>query len=236
MTNARGRRPPTRTVSARSAKLGSVAPRGLCTEQVKTTLILAVPATALAVLLAGCTSDRDDAPAASQTTTAPQTTVPQTTVPQTTTAPQTTAPSATSAAPQPSEAPSATPVACGNDDLDVAAGPVAEDGDLRRVDVTFTNTSPSVCVLVSYPGADLVTAAGGVLVHVARRPANAAPHLELEPGQKATADVQSSTIDPATSEACGRTGTLVVTAPNTTESHLLPVNLPICDATISAVG
>lgn len=138
--------------------------------------------------------------------------------------------------PSPTASEPVVPLVCGNDDLDVAAGPVSEEGALRRVDVTFTNVSSGVCVLVSYPGADLVTAAGGVLVHVARRPANSAPHLELQPGEKATADVQASAIDTTTGEPCGRTGTLVVTAPNTTESHLLPVSLPICNATISAVG
>lgn len=210
-----------------------------CTDAVNTSPLLraAVPAAALAVLLAGCSTDRDERPAASSSPTTVSAAQPTTAAPQpTTAAPQTTTASATSTAPQPSEAPPATPAACANDDLDVAAGPVSEDGTLRRVDVTFTNTSPKVCVLVSYPGADLVTAAGGVLVHVARRPANAAPHLELQPGEKATADVQASAVDTATGDPCGRIGTLVVTAPNTTESHLLPVNLPICDATISAVG
>ncbi len=113
---------------------------------------------------------------------------------------------------------------------------MAEADTLRRVDVTFTNSSAQTCVLVGYPGADLVTAAGGVLVHVARRPQNSAPHLELQPGEKATAGVQSSAVDTSTGSGCGRTGTLVVTAPNTTKSHLLAVNLPICDATISSVG
>ena len=128
------------------------------------------------------------------------------------------------------------PVACGNDDLTVATGPVSEVDTMRRVNVTFSNSSSTVCVLVGYPGADLVTAAGGVLVHVARRPANAAPHLELHPGEVATADVQASAVDTATGNPCGRIGTLQITAPNTTRSHLLPANLPICDATISSVG
>jgi prophage tail gpP-like protein len=90
--------------------------------------------------------------------------------------------------------------------------------------------------MVGYPGADLVTAAGGVLVHVARRPANAAPRLELQPGEVATADVAASAVDSATDTACARTGTLVVTAPDTVRPHTLEVNLPICEATISAVG
>jgi hypothetical protein len=107
---------------------------------------------------------------------------------------------------------------------------------VRRVVVTFTNTSSNMCTLVGYPGADLVTAAGGVLVHVARRPANAAPRLELHPGEVATADVQASAIDIATGDSCGRSGTLVVTPPNDVRSHLLEINLPICDATISSVG
>lgn len=125
---------------------------------------------------------------------------------------------------------------CADGELAVTAGQVESADTLRRVVVTFTNTSSKACALVGYPGADLVTAAGGVLVHVARRPANAAPHLELQPGEMGTADVQASAIDTSTGESCGRTGTLVVTAPNTTQSHLLEANLPICNATISAVG
>ncbi|MEW5809689.1 MAG: DUF4232 domain-containing protein [Actinomycetota bacterium] len=191
----------------------------------------AVPTVALAVLLVSCSSDRDDRPVASSTT-ATSAASTSTSAPQpTTAAPQNTASATPTEAPPP-----AVPVACGNADLGVAAGPVTEADTLRRVDVTFTNTSAAPCVLVGYPGADLVSAAGGVLVHVARRPANAAPHLELQPGEVATADVQASVIDSSTGTACGRTGTLTVTAPNTTESHLLAVNLPICDATISSVG
>ncbi|MEH3139273.1 MAG: DUF4232 domain-containing protein [Mycobacterium kyogaense] len=189
---------------------------------------LLISGTAAAVLLAGCGSDHPEAPSTTVTVTA---------APSTTQAPPAATTSmTTTAAPTPSETTPSVPVACGNDDLTVAAGPVAEADTLRRVDVTFTNSSATVCVLVGYPGADLVTAAGGVLVHVARRPQNSAPHLELQPGEKATADVQSSAIDTSTGNGCGRTGTLVVTAPNTTASHLLEVNLPICDATISSVG
>ena len=107
---------------------------------------------------------------------------------------------------------------------------------MRRVVISFANTSSQVCGLVSYPSADLVTATGGVLVHVAKRPANAAPRLTLQPGDIATADVQSSTIDSSTGESCGRTGTLAVTPPDNTQQRILEVNLPICDATISSVG
>lgn len=215
--------------NAPSAELGSVAACVAGTDAVTTSPLLhaVAPAAALAVLLTACGSGRDEPPAASSSTAA-SSAVPQPTTPSPT--------PIVPATPQPSEAPPSTPLACDDDDLEVAAGPLSEDGTLRRVDVTFTNTSPKVCVLVSYPGADLVTAAGGVLVHVARRPANAAPHLELQPNQRATADVQASGVDNTTGEPCGRIGTLVVTAPNTTESHVLPVNLPICDATISAVG
>lgn len=151
--------------------------------------------------------------------------------------PQATPPASTSApAPSSPTAPPAVPMPCADDALNVTAGTVEEADTTRRVVVSFTNSSAQVCTLVGYPGADLVTAAGGVLVHVARRPANSAPHLELRPGDVATADVASSAVDTATGGACGRIGTLVVTAPNTTTAHLLAANLPICDATISAVG
>jgi hypothetical protein len=84
---------------------------------------------------------------------------------------------------------------------------------MRRVVVSFRNTSSNPCMLVGYPDANLVTAAGGVLVHVDQRPALAAHVLHLAPGE----------------------GTLVVTAPNDSVSHTLPVALPICSATISSV-
>ena len=81
----------------------------------------------------------------------------------------------------------------------------------------------------------MVTAAGGVLVHVQRRPANAAHHLTLNPGDVANADVLSYVIDTATGNDCGRIGTLVVTPPNGYVSHTLTASLPICHATISSV-
>jgi hypothetical protein len=88
--------------------------------------------------------------------------------------------------------------------------------------------------MTGYPGADLVTAAGGVLVHVARRPANAAHHLTLNPGDVANADVESYAIDTTTGNSCPRVG-IGRHPPNGFQSHLLPVNLPICNATISSV-
>ena len=48
--------------------------------------------------------------------------------------------------------------------------------------------------------ADLVTPAGGVLIHVPRRPANAAHHLTLNPGDVATADVTAYGIDTSTGD------------------------------------
>jgi hypothetical protein len=68
-----------------------------------------------------------------------------------------------------------------------------------------------------------------------RRPAAAAHHLTLEPGDIATADVQAYAIDTATGNNCPRWGNLVVTAPNDYVSHPLSVDVPICSATNSPV-
>lgn len=195
----------------------------------------------LAILLVvGCGHDQTAQPSALPPTSTSQ-------APASTSAPApapTPAPASSAApAPGPTAAPAPTPVAepappqpCSDDDLAVGSGQPEEAGTMRRVNVSFTNTSADMCTMVSYPTADLVTAAGGVLVHVARRPANAAPRLELQPGEVATADVTASAVDTATGDACGRIGTLVVTAPDTVQAHTLAVNLPICDASISAVG
>jgi hypothetical protein len=49
------------------------------------------------------------------------------------------------------------------------------------------------------------------------------------------ADVESYAVDTTTGNSCPREGTLVVTAPNDSVAHELPVALPICSATISSV-
>jgi len=93
-----------------------------------------------------------------------------------------------------------------------------------------------MCKLVGDPDVNLVTAAGGVLVHVEPRPALAAHVLHLNPGDVATADVQSSALDVnGSGNPCPREGTLVVTAPKGSVAHTLPIALPICNATISSV-
>lgn len=105
----------------------------------------------------------------------------------------------------------------------------------RRVVVSFRNTSSHGCTMIGYPGADLVTPVGGVLISVPRRPANAAHRLTLQPGQVATADVSTSVIDTGTGNSCTRWGQLVVTPPNAFTSHRLTVDLPICGASVSSV-
>jgi hypothetical protein len=75
---------------------------------------------------------------------------------------------------------------------------------MRRVVVSFKNTSSNPCGLVGYPDANLVTAAGGVLVHVENRPALAAHALTLAPGDVATANVESYAIDTGTGNSCPR--------------------------------
>jgi Protein of unknown function (DUF4232) len=191
---------------------------------VKTIKALAAVLPAAVALLAGCSS-----PGVTQT--APATV----TVTQISTA--TPAPSAAAPPSGPVESPSTPAVLrpCSDEDLDVSAGPLESADTQRRVVVSFTNTSSNPCTLTGFPGADLVTAAGGVLVHVERRPALAAHRVTLSPGQAATADVVAYAIDTANGNACPRIGTLVVTPPNDFQSHLLAANLPICSATVGSV-
>jgi Protein of unknown function (DUF4232) len=130
-----------------------------------------------------------------------------------------------------------TPGTCSDPDLEVSNGPIEDANTLRRVVVSFKNTSANVCAMVGYPDANLVTAAGGVLVHVEPQPALAAHVLHLNPGDVAQAAVQSSALDiNGSGNPCPREGTLVVTAPKGSVAHTLPVALPICHATITSVG
>jgi hypothetical protein len=54
---------------------------------------------------------------------------------------------------------------------------------LRRVVVSFKNMSSNMCMLVGYPDANLVTAAGGVLVHVEPRQALSGTRAPPQPGR-----------------------------------------------------
>jgi hypothetical protein len=177
---------------------------------------IALPLLAV-VLLAGCSAER--------TTPAPTPAAQPPVAPVTVTV--TTAPSA----PVPEAA-----GPCTDEDLAVTNGTLESANTQRHVILSFKNTSSHPCTLVGYPGADLVTPAGGVLINVPRRPANAAHHLTLNPGQVATADVTAYAIDTSTGDACPRWGNLVVTAPNGFVSHPMTVDVPICSASISSVS
>jgi hypothetical protein len=84
---------------------------------------------------------------------------------------------------------------CTDDDLAATNSLLGSANSQRHVILSFKNTSSHSCTLVGYPGADLVTPAGGVLINVPRRPANAAPHLTLNPGDVANADVTAYASD-----------------------------------------
>jgi hypothetical protein len=191
------------------------------------------------VLLAGCSAGQTTpaAPASTVTVTAttPSTSLaaPAPSSPQAPAAPVTVTVT-TTPAPPPQNAPDASGP-CTDDDLAVTNGPLESANTKRHVTLSFRNTSSHSCTLVGYPGADLVTPAGGVLINVPRRPANAAHHLTLNPGDVATADVTAYAIDTSTGDACPRWGNLVVTPPNGFVSHPMSVDVPICNASVSSV-
>jgi hypothetical protein len=199
------------------------------------TLAAVVPTAALAVVLvAGCSS-HETTPAAPTVTVTVAPTAPSASVPsQAPSAPPTVT---VTANPAPAPSPS-TPAAlgpCSDDDLAVTNGPLQSASTLRHVVVSFTNASSHACTLVGYPGADLVTPVGGLLINVPRRPSNAAHRVTLDPGDSATAEVQGYAVDTATGDTCPRWGNVVVTPPNDFVSHHLSADLPICNATVSPV-
>jgi hypothetical protein len=193
--------------------------------------LIALPLLAVA-LLAGCSAERTAAPAAPPTTVTVTATAPTASV----AAPTPDAPATVTITDTP---PASAPEAagpCTDDDLDVTNGPMESANTQRHVILSFKNTSSHSCTLTGYPGADLVSPPGGVLINVPRRPANAAHHVTLNPGDVATADVTAYAIDTATGNSCPRWGSLVVTPPNGFVSHRLNVDLPICTASISSVS
>jgi hypothetical protein len=198
--------------------------------------LIALPLLAVA-LLAGCSAARTT-PAAPSTVTVTAAT-PSTAV--AASAPPISEPPAapvtvtvTTPAPAPLSAPDA-PGQCTDDDLAVTNSPLGSANTQRHVTLYFRNASSHSCTLFGYPGADLVTPAGGVLINVPRRQANAAHHLTLNPGDVATADITAYAIDTSTGNDCARWGNLVVTPPNGFVSHPMPVDMPICTASISTV-
>lgn len=197
--------------------------------------LIALPVLAV-VLLAGCSAARTTPAAPVSTVTVTATTPSASLAAPAPSAPQApAAPVTVTVTSEPDPAPE-TPGPCTDDDLAVSNGPLQSANTQRHVILSFTNTSSHACALVGYPGADLVTPAGGVLINVPRRPANAAPHLTLNPGEVATADVLAYAIDTETGNACPRWGNLVVTPPNGFISRAMTVDLPICTASISSVG
>ena len=60
-------------------------------------------------------------------------------------------------------APAGAPGHCSDAALTGTNGPIESANTLRRVVVSFKNTSSNQCMLVGYPDANLVTAAGGVV-------------------------------------------------------------------------
>ena len=195
--------------------------------------LIALPLLAVAVL-AGCSAERTTpaAPASTVTVTA-ATPLPALPAPAPSVTPATVTVTA-APAPAPLSAPEA-PGRCTDDDLAVTNAPLQSANTQRHVTVYFRNASSHSCTLFGYPGADLVTPAGGVLINVPRREANAAHHLTLNPGDAATADITAYAIDTSTGKDCARWGNLVVTPPNGFVSHPMPVDVPICNASISTV-
>lgn len=177
-----------------------------------------VPILAVA-LVAACSTGRDQ-PAAPATVTV-------------TASPSVQAPVTVTAAPttSPVDAP---PGPCTDADLKVTHNALESQGSEYRLLLHFTNTSARPCTLTGYPGADLANETGPV-VHAERRPGNATPHLTLQPGQAATADLQSSDTNPANGGMCPRWGSVVVIAPNTFQARDLGVGMPFCSALISSV-
>jgi hypothetical protein len=195
--------------------------------------LIALPLLAVAVL-AGCSAERTTpaAPAPTVTVTAatPSTALP---APGPAVAPATVTVTA-DPAPVPLSEPQG-PGQCTDDDLAVTNSPLQSANTQRHVTLYFRNASSHSCTLFGYPGADLVTPVGGLLIHVPRRQADAAHHLTLNPGEDATADITAYAIDTSTGNDCARWGNLVVTPPNGFVSHSMPVDVPICDASISTV-
>jgi hypothetical protein len=192
--------------------------------------LIALPILAVA-LLAGCSAERTTPAAPASTVTVTAATPSASVAAPTPAAPVTVTMTTTPSAPAPEAA-----GPCTDDDLEVTNGTLESANTQKHVILSFKNTSSHSCTLVGYPGADLVTPAGGVLINVPRRPANAAHHLTLNPGQVATADVTAYAIDTATGNACPRWGNLVVTPPNGFVSHPMSVDMPICTASISSVS
>jgi hypothetical protein len=187
------------------------------------------------VLIAGCSAQHTSPAAQSPSASASSSSTPQAPAPSSPSTVTVTVTPTPSAAPAPNPSTPEASGPCSDDDLTVTNGSLESADTQRHVMVSFTNTSAHACTLVGYPGADLVTPAGGVLINVPRRPAAAAHRLTLGPGDVATADVTAYAIDTSTGNACPRWGNLVVTPPNGFVSHPMSVDVPICNATISSV-
>jgi len=190
-----------------------------------------------AVLLAGCATDPATPSVTTETVTVaaapPPAPAAPTPAPVTTTTMVVAAPQAP-VVEQVENAEGAMPGPCADDDLAVSNKALESIGTEYRLVLLFENISSTRCRLNGYPGADIVNETGPV-VHVERRQQIAAPVLTLEPGDVATADLQSRDVHPQTEGPCPRWGSVTVIAPNTFGERHLGVGMPMCSALISSV-
>jgi hypothetical protein len=112
--------------------------------------------------------------------------------------------------------------------------------------VLFTNTGPSSCTLVGYPGAALVSATGRHgLLNIARTPQGylgglspsdkVDPVISLRPGERASALLEGEDSSAPSGGPCPRYEALLVTPPNQTVTVRLDQTFQICNPQIHPV-
>ena len=124
--------------------------------------------------------------------------------------------------------------ACGNSSLAISnTTPQGATGHDAFV-LEFRNASAATCSLTGYPGFDALTASGVALAHAIRTlhgfagGAHAVTTVSITPGRYASATVEWMNFNPTTGGACSYSHGVATTAPNTTRTVRLPLNVSVC--------
>jgi Protein of unknown function (DUF4232) len=108
----------------------------------------------------------------------------------------------------------------------------------QGVVLLFVNHGPANCLLFGYPGVAGLNANGAQVVQAQRTltgmmgglapGVTTVPRVTLAPGQTASAVVEGTDVPSGTETSCPTYPSLLVTAPNTMTSVMIPLALPGC--------
>ncbi len=215
------------------------------------TALLVASAVVASAILAACSTNAPKGSATTRTSRSSSTSSPATTVTtsspstgSTTSTTSTTGGSGTTTTVQPGSTTTSTLPSNYCDVSDLRAAIEGTQGAAGTIEVTFsfTNTSPSVCVLYGYPGALLLGSAGTPLPTIVKRGGNlsfleiAVSTVDIASGGSAYFNLGYSDVVANGETSCPTSSSIEITPPNDTQQLTLAAAINACDGGLLSVS